>query len=66
MELIIDNWTKNDYDDFVEELRSYADEKYRSFHSSLIPDNDKGFFIGVRMPVAGESGERNENSCNYL
>lgn len=43
MELIIDNWTKNDYDDFVEELRSYADEKYRSFHSSLIPDNDKGF-----------------------
>ena len=30
MELIRDNWTKNDYDDFVEELRSYADEKYRS------------------------------------
>ena len=48
MELIRDNWTKNDYDDFVEELRSYADEKYRSFHSSLIPDNDKDFFIGVR------------------
>ena len=46
MELIRDNWTKNDYDDFVEELRSYADEKYRSFHSSLIPDNDKDFFIG--------------------
>ena len=40
MELIRDNWTKNDYDDFVEELRSYADEKYRSFHSSLIPDNE--------------------------
>ena len=38
MELIRDNWTKNDYDDFVGELRSYADEKYRSFHSSLIPD----------------------------
>lgn len=30
MELVRDNWTKNDYDDFVEELRSYADEKYRS------------------------------------
>lgn len=44
MELVRDNWTKNDYDDFVEELRSYADEKYRSFHSSLIPDNDKDFF----------------------
>lgn len=43
MELVRDNWTKNDYDDFIEELRSYADEKYRSFHSSLIPDNDKGF-----------------------
>ena len=25
MELIRDNWTKNDYDDFVEELRSYAE-----------------------------------------
>lgn len=33
MELVRDNWTKNDYDDFVGELRSYADEKYRSFHS---------------------------------
>ena len=57
MELIRDNWTKNDYDDFVEELRSYADEKYRSFHSSLIPDNDKGFFIGVRMPVMRKLGK---------
>ena len=57
MELVRDNWTKNDYDDFVEELRSYADEKYRSFHSSLIPDNDKGFFIGVRMPVMRKLGK---------
>lgn len=57
MELIRDNWTKNDYDDFVGELRSYADEKYRSFHSSLIPDNDKGFFIGVRMPVMRKLGK---------
>ena len=56
MELIRDNWTKNDYDDFVEELRSYADEKYRSFHSSLIPDNE-GFFIGVRMPVMRKLGK---------
>lgn len=57
MELVRDNWTKNDYDDFVEKLRSYADEKYRSFHSSLIPDNDKGFFIGVRMPVMRKLGK---------
>ena len=57
MELIRDNWTKNDYDDFVEELRSYADEKYRCFHSSLIPDNDKDFFIGVRMPVMRKLGK---------
>ena len=57
MELIRDNWTKNDYDDFVGELRSYADEKYRSFHSSLIPDNDKDFFIGVRMPVMRKLGK---------
>ena len=57
MELIRDNWTKNDYDDFVVELRSYADEKYRSFHSSLIPDNDKDFFIGVRMPVMRKLGK---------
>ena len=57
MELVRDNWTKNDYDDFIEELCSYADEKYRSFHSSLIPDNDKDFFIGVRMPVMRKLGK---------
>lgn len=28
-----------------------ADEKYRDFHSSLIPDVDKAKIIGVRVPV---------------
>ena len=57
MELVRDNWTENDYSNFVEELRSHADEKYRNFHSSLIPDNDKDFFIGVRMPVMRKLGK---------
>ena len=52
MEFVRDNWTKNDYDDFIEVLRSYADEKYRSFHSSLIPDNDKGFFNFIFLLVS--------------
>ena len=58
MELVRDNWTKNDYDDFVGELRSYADEKYRSFHSSLIPDNDKDFFIGDYAAILDRMAEK--------
>lgn len=57
MELARDNWTENDYNDFLKELRSHADEKYRNFHSSLIPNNDKGCFIGVRMPVMRKLGK---------
>lgn len=32
-------------------LYDNADEKYRDFHSSLIPDVDKAKIIGVRVPV---------------
>ena len=50
MELRLENWTKDDFANLVELLKSEADLKYREFHSSLVPDNDKSVFIGIRVP----------------
>ena len=33
------------------QLFELQDEKYRDFHSKLIPDTDKEAVIGIRMPV---------------
>lgn len=52
----INKWTKEDYENLTEYLKENADSKYRDFHSSLVPDNDKSSFIGVRMPFLRSLG----------
>lgn len=44
------SYTKADFDDLDAQLREMADEKYRAFHSRLIPDVDTVFY-GVRVPA---------------
>lgn len=44
------SYTKADFDDLDAQLREMADEKYREFHSRLIPDVDTVFY-GVRVPA---------------
>lgn len=39
------------YDDIVKSLYALQDKGYRDFNSALIPNIDKGLFIGVRTPV---------------
>lgn len=51
MNLQKDTWTNADYAEFVTELRSHADERYRQFHLSLIPGSRQESYIGVRTPV---------------
>lgn len=43
------SYTKADLDDLDTQLREMADEKYREFHSRLIPNVDTVFY-GVRVP----------------
>lgn len=50
MNFSIEKWTKNDYEMLIEHLNSLADEKYKKFNSSLIPDEEIDFMLGVRMP----------------
>lgn len=49
MNVIRDIWTQNDYSMFLKYLYSLADEKYRTFNSSLIP-GCADMIIGVRIP----------------
>jgi len=37
--------------ELVKRLKAEQDLKYRDFHSALLPNIDKGTFIGVRVPV---------------
>lgn len=48
MELIRNNWTKEDYDEFIGYLFGIRDIKYRDFHSNLGIGNS---VIGVKTPV---------------
>lgn len=41
---------KNNYNEFIEYLKSISDEKYREFHSKLVPNTNLKF-IGVRLPI---------------
>lgn len=52
-----ENWTNEVYAEFIEELKSFADEKYRQFHTSLVPNEEKDSFLGVRMPKLRELGK---------
>ena len=43
-------YTQDDFDSLIKKLHTLADEKYRTFHSKLIPGvNTK--FLGVRVPI---------------
>lgn len=57
MDLQLCKWTTDDYNEFVGFLESRADEQYRQFHSSLVPDAEDGYILGVRMPVLRQMGK---------
>lgn len=57
MNLKINNWTAEYYAEFLKYLKSFADEKYREFHTSLVPNEEKDSFLGVRMPKLRELGK---------
>ena len=40
-----------------------ADEKYRNFHSSLIPTVDKETIIGVRVPTVRKLAKYLQRNC---
>ena len=41
-----------------EHLLSLSDEKYKSFHSKLIPDIDPDTIIGIRLPIIRDFAKR--------
>lgn len=43
--------TSDNYSEFLAELTEMADEKYRKFHSSLVPGETAQQILGIRMPV---------------
>lgn len=49
MELIREHWTQKNYNDFMEYLKSLADEKYKKFTDSLVPGTN--FSLGIRVPI---------------
>ena len=48
MELTKKNWSMQDQNEYTEYLKSLAEDKYQSFHSSLVPGVK---VIGIRAPV---------------
>lgn len=48
MELNREKWSQEDYGEFVEYLKSLADEKYKKFSDGLVPGDNKS--LGVRVP----------------
>lgn len=56
MNLKLNEWTDGDYLEFVGFLKTQADKKYRSFHSSLVPNAEKSDILGIRMPRLREIG----------
>lgn len=49
----------------IEKLKKNQDLKYRDFHSSLVPNVDKGRFIGVRTPVLRKLAKEMINDGSY-
>ena len=68
MNLQVDSWSADYYARFVEYLKTFADEKYRSFHSALVPTEQVDTFLGVRMPKLRELGKEisKGNPRDYL
>ena len=57
MELNTEKWTEEKYLHLTEYLYEISDEKYREFHSSLVPGSNEGFILGIRMPVLRNLGK---------
>ncbi len=49
MNIIREHWTQADYSEFIEYLKSQADEKYKTFSDALVPGIETSF--GVRVPI---------------
>ncbi len=49
MELKLDAWSQNDYEQFIEYLKSVSDDDYKKFSDSLVPSINHSF--GVRVPI---------------
>ena len=49
MNSIRDNWSKDDYKEFINYLLSLEDINYRDFTKGLIPGKDN--IIGIRAPI---------------
>lgn len=47
-ELKRDIWSQDDYEEFVNYLKSISDEKYKQFSDGLVPGDNKS--LGVRVP----------------
>ena len=48
--MIPQKWNKNNYIEFIKYLNNLKDEKYKTFHSSLVL-NSKYEMIGIRLPI---------------
>lgn len=57
MNLRLEKWTNDDYENLIEYLKEKSDEKFRDFHISLVPDLEKDSFLGVRMPILRKIGK---------
>lgn len=55
MELTKENWSLQDQKEYTEYLKSLAEDKYQSFHSSLVPGVK---VIGIRAPVLKETAKK--------
>ncbi len=56
MHLRLNRWTDCDYSEFVSFLKEQGDEKYRSFHCSLVPRAQRELVLGIRMPSLRKIG----------
>lgn len=48
--MVLKEWKKENYKEFIEYLKSLKDEEYKKFHSSLVL-NSKYEMIGIRLPI---------------
>lgn len=62
MNFIRDNWSNEDYKEFIDYLFSIRDIKYRDFHSNLGLDNN---VIGIRTPIL-KSIAKDISKGNYI
>ena len=55
MELKRETWTQADYEEFMDYLRTLADEKYKKFSDSLVPGVELS--LGIRIPILRQTAK---------